>query len=222
MTLMSDDDQTTVETILYLSIMKKLSITVKTLFACSMLAAVAACNNTPANQTAASAPAAATDSAAAPKSNIRFVDADSIISAYTLAQQLFEEQQREVNKLQQWHSSKQRELQTLANSITQKQQNNVYLSQASYESDMQNFQKKGEEAERHLNTQQQRLATTELQIRARLSDSITSYVKAYNATRGYDAILLREAGVYFNPELDITAEIIEGLNARFAASTPAK
>ena len=87
---------------------------------------------------------------------------------------------------------------------------------------MQNFQKKGEEAERHLNTQQQRLATTELQIRARLSDSITSYVKAYNATRGYDAILLREAGVYFNPELDITAEIIEGLNARFAASSPAK
>ena len=145
-----------------------------------------------------------------------------MIGAYVLAQQLFAEQQREVNKLQQWHESKQRELQNLANNISQKQQNNVYLSQASMDADVQNFQNKGQEADRYLNTQQQRLANSELAIRARLSDSINNYVKAYNATRGYDAILLREAGVYFNPALDITAEIIQGLNARFEAGNKAE
>ena len=198
--------------------MKKLSITVKTLIAAALVMAATSCTEKKADNATATpvnSTEAGSTEASAPKSNIRYIDADSVISAYTLAQQLFAEQQREVNKVQQWHESKQRELQSLANSITQKQQNNVYLSQASMEADVQSFQKKGEEADRYLNTQQQRLANSELQIRARLSDSITSAVRAYNATRGYDAILLREAGVYFNPALDITNEVIEGLNARY-------
>ncbi len=193
--------------------MKKLSVTVKTLTACALLAGAASCADK-ATQTAPVAAEAPATEAPAAAVNIRYIDADSVISAYRLAQQLFEEQQREVNRLQQWHESKQRELQSLANNIQQKQQNNVYLSQASMESDMQNFQKKGEEAERYLATQQQRLANSELQIRQRLSDSIQAFVLDYNATRGYDAILLRDAGIYFNPALNITAEIIEGLNAR--------
>ncbi|MBD5234779.1 MAG: OmpH family outer membrane protein [Bacteroidales bacterium] len=193
--------------------MKKLSVTVKTLTACALVAAAASCADKASQTTPA--PVASAEGAEAPAAlNIRYIDADSVISAYRLAQQLFEEQQREVNRLQQWHESKQRELQSLANNIQQKQQNNVYLSQASMESDMQNFQKKGEEAERYLGTQQQRLANSELQIRQRLSDSLQAFIADYNAVRGYDAILLRDAGVYFNPALNITAEIIEGLNAR--------
>ena len=31
----------------------------------------------------------------------------------------------------------------------------------------------------------------------------------------YDMILYKAAGVYFNPELDITDEVIKGLNARY-------
>lgn len=184
-----------------------------------MVAAVS-CSSNGEKQTPAALAAADGENAAATVSttNIRYIDADSVLSAYKLAQQLLEEQQREVNRLQQWHESKQRELQNMANSIQQKQQNNVYLSQASLDADMQSFQKKGEEAERYLATQQQRLANSELAIRARLSDSITSFVNDYNASRGYDAILLREAGIYFNPALNITAEIIEGLNARFEAT----
>lgn len=196
--------------------MKKLSFTVKTLISCALVAAAASCSGNDGSQSAPAADAPA-ESKPATLTNIRYIDADSVIGAYVLAQQLFAEQQREVNKLQQWHESKQRELQNLANNISQKQQNNVYLSQASMDADVQNFQNKGQEADRYLNTQQQRLANSELAIRARLSDSINNYVKAYNATRGYDAILLREAGVYFNPALDITAEIIQGLNARFEA-----
>ena len=37
----------------------------------------------------------------------------------------------------------------------------------------------------------------------------------YNSTRGYDAILLKQAGLYFNPALDITDEIVKGLNSRY-------
>ena len=194
--------------------MKKLSLTVKAFFSLSLVALAASCSDKAGAPDTATATPAQPEAAQAVVTNIRYIDADSVMREYKLAQQLLEEQQREVNRLQQWHESKQRELQNMANNIGQKQQNNIYLSQASMDADVQNFQKKGQEAENYLNTQQQRLAQADLAIRARLSDSINNFVRDYNATRGYDAILLREAGVYFNPALDITAEIIEGLNAR--------
>lgn len=198
--------------------MKKLSLTVRTICAGALVVAVASCGNKAADNAAALQVVETEDVAvAAPTTNIRYIVADSVLNNYKLAQQLFEEQQRESNRLQQWHESKQRELQTMANNISQKQQNNVYLSQASMDADVQSFQKKGEEAERYLNTQQQRLANAALAINARLNDSIKSFMNDYNATHGYDAILLSEAGVYFNPALNITAEVIEGLNARFDA-----
>ncbi len=195
--------------------MKKLSVTVKTLTACALLAAATSCADKAA-QTPAAAPASSEQAAAATAINIRYIDADSVISAYKLAQQLFEEQQREMNSLQQWHESKQRELQSLANNIQQKQQNNVYLSQASMQSDIDNLQKKSNQAEQDFATRQQRLANAAVAAQQRLNDSIQAFVRDYNATRGYDAILLREAGVYFNPALNITQEVIEGLNARLA------
>lgn len=198
--------------------MKKLYITVKTLAACALLLGASSCGN---KETAAPVAPATTDGQAAATINIRYIDADSVIGSYALAQQLMEEQQRELNKLQQWHENKQRELQGLANTISQKQQNNVYLSQASMQEDVNNLQKKSEEAERYFGTQQQRLAIAGEQMQRRLNDSINSFIKDYNAVHGYDAILLREAGVYFKPELNISAEVIEGLNARFAASQPA-
>ena len=193
--------------------MKKLSLTVKTLIACAIVAATASCSNKSETAAPVAAPAAADGAAAL---SIRFVDADSVISNYNLAKDLFEEQQREVLKLQQWHEQKQRELQSLANQISQKQQNSVYLSPESMQADVNNLQKKSDEAERYLATQQQRLANAELAINRRLSDSIDNFITRYNATRGYDAILFRASGVYFNPSLNITAEVIEGLNQHYS------
>ena len=54
-----------------------------------------------------------------------------------------------------------------------------------------------------------------IQQQIQLTDSIEAFIKDYNRKKGYDAILFKAAGVYFNPALDITSEIIEGLNARY-------
>lgn len=199
--------------------MKKLSFTVNSLLALVVAAAISACSEKSAPQQQAVSAAPDTTVAAAAAINIRFIDADSVMKSYTLAQQLMEEQQRETNRLQQWYESKQRELQGMANNIGQKQQNNVYLSQASMDQDMQAFQKKGQEAESYFQSQQQRLANSNLAVMQRLTDTINAFVKDYNATRGYDAILYKESAVFFNPSLDITAEVIEGLNKRFEASS---
>lgn len=200
--------------------MKKLSLTVKTLLAGLVAISAASCSNT--SGTAAT-PASTNDStAAAAPVNIRYIDADSVMSAYVLAQQIAEESQRELLRYQQQEQQKQQELQTLGNSIQQKQQNNVYLTEASMQADINQFNKKQQEAQKYLGAQQQRIQAAMAAAQQRLNDSISNFVKDYNATHNYDAILLREAGVYFKPELNITAEIIEGLNARFQASNEAK
>lgn len=57
--------------------MKKLSITVKTLFLGVLALAAASCSNKNTETTAAAAPAAG-EEAAAPAINIRYIDADSV------------------------------------------------------------------------------------------------------------------------------------------------
>jgi outer membrane protein len=48
-----------------------------------------------------------------------------------------------------------------------------------------------------------------------VNDSIKAFIAEYNKTRGYDAILIKNATLYINPALDITDEVVEGLNARY-------
>ena len=54
-----------------------------------------------------------------------------------------------------------------------------------------------------------------------LRDSINSFLKVYNQDKGYD-LILSNAGfdnlLYANPAFNITNEIVEGLNARYAPS----
>ncbi len=179
--------------------MKKLSLTVKTIMACAVLAAAASCSK---QEAATATPATDSEATAAPALKIAYIDADSIMSAYTLAKEIAEEGQRLMNNYNRQEQSKQQEIQKFGNNIEQKRQNNVYLSEASFQADVEKLQ-----------TQD-----TIAQAQARLNDSIMNAVNAYNATKGYDAILLRESGVYFNPELNVTADIIEVLNSRYTAA----
>ena len=62
----------------------------------------------------------------------------------------------------------------------------------------------------------QRKAEQDLLVQnQQLNDSIQSFIKDYNSSHHYDAILFKAAGVYFNPALDITKEVVEGLNGRY-------
>lgn len=194
--------------------MKKLSFTVKSILACALVAAAAACSN---NATVAPAAATSSDSttACAPSLKVAYIDLDSIMSAYTLARETSEEGQRLLNNYQRQEQSKQQEIQKFGNNIEQKRQNNVYLSEASFQADVEKLQKMQNDAARQLTNQQNQIQNTIAQAQARLHDSIMSAVNTYNAAKGYDAILLREAGLYFNPNLNVTGDIIEILNSRY-------
>ena len=182
----------------------------------SLTAASCASNDNADKANAAPAAAKTADGEiATPVTNIRYIDLDSVLANYTLAQELSKESQKMMLDYQNVERQKGNELQKLGNQIQQKVNNSGYLTQESYQADVNSFNQKQNEAQNYLAAQQNRISTYMAEQQTRLNDSIQSFIKAYNATRNYDAILYREAGVYFNPALNITDEVVKGLNERY-------
>lgn len=159
-----------------------------------------------------------TEAAAAEASKIRFYNLDSISKNYKLIENLNAEANVAMTNYQNEERRYANQLQQLQAQIEDKARNNGYLTQQSYEADMQNYQTKATQAQNYLGNLQQQLAIKAQEQQQLLLDSINNFLRAYNADKGYEAIFVLNPGEYANPALDITDEIVEGLNARYDAS----
>lgn len=157
-----------------------------------------------------------------PTTNIRYYNMDSVMANYELVKTFNEANLRTMTELQNAQRSREGELNRLAASIQQKMQNNGYLSEASYNADMAELNKKQQAAQNYLGSLQARAQEEALRQQEEFIDSLNNFLAEYNKTRHYDAILLYSPGELFNPALDITNDIIEGLNAKYKKANPAK
>ena len=157
----------------------------------------------------------AKDSTATSSLNIRYVDEEELLENYNLAKDFKEAAVRAYSKLESAGKSREAELQKLGTQIQTKMNNNSYRSEDEYMADMAAAQKKQTEAQNYLANLQRTTDAEIAQQQVQLMDSIRNYVKIYNADKHYDAILLKSAGLYFDESLDVTKEILEGLNARY-------
>ncbi len=182
-----------------------------------MMAAVlfTACGNNVGNGNTASADAAPAEAKAGAQVNIRYIDEDSITANYNLAKDFREASIRAFSKLESARNSRAQEIQRFGSQIEEKMRANGYLSEASYNADVAKLNKMQQDAQNALASMEQSTQQELARQQQQLNDSITSFINSYNKGKGYDAILFKSAGVYFNPTLDITAEVIEGLNARY-------
>ena len=189
--------------------MKKSAIAANALIAVLAISSLASCSSNSTEAPGESAPAGKDSvTAVTPAINIRYINEDTISANYNLAKDFKEQAIREYSKLENARQARANEIQKFGAQIEQKMKSNGYLSEASYNADMAKFNKMQEDAQNYLANMQR---NTEQQ----LTDSINAFIKYYNATKHYDAILYRAAGVYFNPALDITDEVLSGLNARY-------
>lgn len=198
--------------------MKKFIFATLSLCALIASASLASCSNS--DGKTADEPATATDktaekTAVQPTLNIRYIDGDSISAKYNFAKDLQESAVRAYSKLEAAQQSRQNDLQSFGKSIDSKMKTNGYLSEESYKADVMKFQKMQSDAENYLAGLQRNTEMELAQQQQQLADSIQTFIKEYNKTKGYDAILFKAAGVYFNPALDITDEVIKGLNERY-------
>ena len=156
-----------------------------------------------------------TESKAGNLPNYRYVDLDTILSQYNLAKDYNEEILRMQTNAESQMKQHQTKIQNFASTVQNKMQNNGYLSEASYKQDEQTYANMQTQAQRSMESLQSNLMTAQANAQKAVSDSIDAFIKDYNKTRGYDAILYKGATLYINPDLDITSEVVEGLNARY-------
>ena len=147
--------------------------------------------------------------------NYRYVDLDSVLSKYNLAKDYNEEMLRMQTNMESEVKRHENSLQSFATSMQNKLQNNGYLSEASYKADQQQITDMQNKAQRAVAALQSNFETAALIAQKTVNDSIEAFIREYNMQKGYDAIFFKAATLYVNPALDITQEVIEGLNARY-------
>lgn len=148
-----------------------------------------------------------------PGINIRFIDLDTLMAHFDFAIQETKKLEQKSLELQQYQNSLTSQIQKKQNEIQQKADNNIYLSQQSYESDMKDYQQLVQNADANYGKRAQNLSAEMAKVQEAIYNTIENYVIKYNLDKKYDAILYRNTGIYFNPSLDITDEILKGLNA---------
>lgn len=174
---------------------------------------IASCGGSKDETVAPTKKVAVADSVALP--NYRYVDMDTLLTRYILAKDYNEEMIRMQNNLESETKKHQTSLQSLASQIQNKVQNNSYLSQESFDTDQQKLASMQSNAERSVGMMQQKYAEAAAKAQQAVADSVTAFIEMYNKMHGYDAIFNKAAALHFNPALDITDEIVEGLNARY-------
>lgn len=147
--------------------------------------------------------------------NYRYVDGDSVLAAYNLAKDYNEEMLRMQTNFENTARQRESAIQAEMNKMQQKLQNNGYLTEESFKSDEQKLAKKQSSAQNELAKMQTNMQNAALEAQKIVNDSITSYINEYNKKYGYDAIFFKAATLYIDPRLDITDDVIKGLNARY-------
>ena len=151
--------------------------------------------------------------------SIVYVDIDSLTENYQLAKDLMAELEEKMNRLETDLNNRQRRFQTNVN-------------------DFQNKASKGLETRAVLAQMEERLGIEQqqlMQLRERYSmemaeeqmvmqrkvlHEIMEYLKEYNKAKGYKYILgtaFDAKILYADPSLNITAEVLEGINAKYKA-----
>ena len=194
--------------------MKRNQNIITTLCAAAIVLTFAQCNNAP--QQTAVTPAVTCDSARALK--IAYVDIDTLLTNYNLWIELNETMISKEEDVRATLNEKAKSLQSDYEEFERKLNNNAFATRERAEAEQNRILKKREELE-----QLQERLTNELAIENNKNsllfrDSINAYIRDYNKEHGYNIILSRIGDniLYIDNAMNITQDIIDGLNARHA------
>lgn len=154
--------------------------------------------------------------------NIRWYDLDSVSNNYKLVELLNSEAEAAMNSYQSFARQKSSEVAALQKKIEDKMRNNGYLSEESYNNDMRDYQTKATNAQNAIAQREQQIAEQAAAQQKQLLDSLENFLNAYASSKGFDVILIKTPGTHLAADLDITNDIIEGLNARYKAPAQEK
>lgn len=173
------------------------------------------CNNTPQQ------PAVATQVACEGASSLKiaYVDIDTLLTNYNLWKDLNEDMIRKEENVRVTLNEKAQDLQNDIEEFERKLNNNGFATRERAESEQSRILKKRQDLEELQERLSNELAIESNKNNVLFRDSINSFINQYNKQKGYNVILSRLGDniLYIDAEMNITQEVIDGLNARYKA-----
>lgn len=148
---------------------------------------------------------------------IAFVDIDSLLTNYELSITINKEMLRKEENMRMTLSEKAKDIQADIEDFQRKLENNVYATQKRAEEEQNRILKRREDYDKLSERLAAELAAESQKNNVVLRDSISSFLKEYNKSNGYDLIISRVGDnlLYAAEALDITKDVIKGLNDRY-------
>lgn len=149
---------------------------------------------------------------------VAYLNVDSLLENYTFAQEASEQLMTKQEDARLKMNTKLRTFQNELAEFQRKLENNAYLSRERAEKDQQKLAKKEQELQELEAKLTQDIMLENQKLNAQLADSLTNFLKVFNADGRYHVILSNTAKdnvLMANEHYDITDEVITGLNARY-------
>ena len=155
-----------------------------------------------------------------PALKIAYVDIDTLLTNYKLWIQLNEEMIRKEENIRTTLNEKAKDLQADFEEFERKLNNNGFATRERAESEQNRILKKRQDLEQLQERLSNELAIENNKNNVLFRDSINAFINAYNKVKGYNVILSRigDTILYIDSDMNITQEIIDGLNARYEAN----
>ncbi len=152
---------------------------------------------------------------------IAYVNIDSILVNYTLSKELNESLMGKQSNMKSRLEKEGREFEKDAQIFQDKVQRGVFLTQQRAEEAQQQLLQRQQELQQLEYEYSNQLASEQQKMNIQLFDSITNFISDYNNPEKYQVILGHSLGgnmLYGSAKIDITTEVIKGLNQRYTSN----
>lgn len=205
--------------------MKKLPLI---LSICALVVAVAACVLSLTGREKKAAPADEEQTEGIPAGAIVYFDFDRVLEEYDMANDLRNNLQTKMQNVEQELKKKQNRIERDQKAFQDKMNKGILTTSTANEQ-YQRLQQQAAAFQEEAAKKQQEMAEEQQVMMNQITDAVKTFVDSYNEDKGYDMIFAYQMQlnmpyplVTATPALDITDEIIAGLNAEYSQSKEGK
>ncbi len=143
---------------------------------------------------------------------IAYIDVDSMLSSYLFYQDLAEEMLRKEENSRLLLNEEAAKFQKDVDDFNNKLQNNVYSSQERVNQEQNRLIGKQQELDELSAKLSNELVLESNKNAEKVSEAVNAFLKEYNKEKGFNLIFSKASIMLADESMDITAEVIEGLN----------
>ena len=146
---------------------------------------------------------------------IAYIDVDSLLANYAFYQDLNEEFIRKQENYSLLLSEEKKKIDNDINEYNRKLQNNVFSSEERAKSEYSRISRRQQSLEEKALKYSQELDDESKTNSQKISETVDNFIKEYNKSHGYNLIISKASLLFSDENLNITAEILDGLNASY-------